>query len=50
MMIYLSNYNTGGYGAKWKTLKKLFNMSALINISYLYDKKNLINFLQDFKK
>ena len=50
MKIYLCNYNTGGYGSKWKTLKKLFKAKALIKISYFYDKKNLIKFIQDFKK
>ena len=50
MKIYLCNYNTGGYGSKWKTLKKLFRIKASIKISYFYDKINLINFIQDCKK
>lgn len=50
MKIYLCNYNTGGYGSKWKALKKLFKTKASIKTSYFYDKTNLIQFIQNYKK
>ena len=50
MKIYLTNQNTGGYEYKWKTIKKILGMKKEINLSYFYDKNNLIKLVQDFEK
>jgi len=50
MKIYLTNQNTGGYGEKFKTIKKLLRMKKEVKISYYYDKKNLIKHIQASKK